>query len=80
MIAANIIRTKHVPVVTAVNPCLLLSIYLCDCDWLHQLLRYTLDKNGLERVRIIASDNLWEPISLSMLLDPELSRAVDVIG
>ncbi|XP_019958630.2 galactocerebrosidase isoform X1 [Paralichthys olivaceus] len=45
-----------------------------------KLLRYILDKNGLERVRIIASDNLWEPIALSLLLDPELSRAVDVIG
>ncbi|CAB1432140.1 unnamed protein product [Pleuronectes platessa] len=45
-----------------------------------KLLRYTLDKNGLERVRIIASDNLWEPIALSLLLDPELSKAVDVIG
>uniref|UniRef100_A0A671XEQ6 Galactocerebrosidase n=1 Tax=Sparus aurata TaxID=8175 RepID=A0A671XEQ6_SPAAU len=44
------------------------------------LLRYTLDKSGLERVRIIASDNLWEPITLSVLLDPELSSAVDVIG
>lgn len=52
----------------------------CDCDCLHQLLRYTLDKSGLERVRIIASDNLWEPITLSVLLDPELSSAVDVIG
>ncbi|KAM7376764.1 hypothetical protein PAMP_006472 [Pampus punctatissimus] len=45
-----------------------------------KLLRYTLDKSGLERVRIIASDNLWEPITLCLLLDPELSRAVDVIG
>uniref|UniRef100_A0A671XGY7 Galactocerebrosidase n=1 Tax=Sparus aurata TaxID=8175 RepID=A0A671XGY7_SPAAU len=45
-----------------------------------KLLRYTLDKSGLERVRIIASDNLWEPITLSVLLDPELSSAVDVIG
>ncbi|XP_068451579.1 galactocerebrosidase isoform X3 [Clinocottus analis] len=44
------------------------------------LLRYTLDKSGLETVRIIASDNLWEPIVRSLLLDPELSRAVDVIG
>ncbi|KAM3594242.1 uncharacterized protein V6R79_004709 [Siganus canaliculatus] len=52
----------------------------CGCDWLYQLLRYTLDKNGLEMVRIIASDNLWQPITLSLLLDPELSRAVDVIG
>lgn len=34
----------------------------------------------MERVRIIASDNLWEPITLCLLLDPELSRAVDVIG
>jgi len=53
------------------------SISRCDR---HQLLRYTLDKFGLERVRIIASDNLWEPIAQSLLLDPELSRAVDVIG
>ncbi|KAM4624713.1 galactocerebrosidase isoform 1-T1 [Polymixia lowei] len=45
-----------------------------------KLLRYTLDKSGLERVRIIASDNLWEPIALSLLLDQELSRTVDVIG
>uniref|UniRef100_A0A8D0A6Q4 Galactocerebrosidase n=1 Tax=Sander lucioperca TaxID=283035 RepID=A0A8D0A6Q4_SANLU len=45
-----------------------------------KLLRYTLDKSGLGSVRIIASDNLWEPIALSLLLDPELSRAVDVIG
>uniref|UniRef100_A0A672YTN4 Galactocerebrosidase n=1 Tax=Sphaeramia orbicularis TaxID=375764 RepID=A0A672YTN4_9TELE len=45
-----------------------------------KLLRYTLDKSGLDTVRIIASDNLWEPITRSLLLDPELSRAVDVIG
>lgn len=45
-----------------------------------QLLRYTLDKSGLEQVKIIASDNPWEPIALSLLLDTELSRAVDVIG
>lgn len=46
----------------------------------HQLLRYTLDKSGLEEVKIIASDNLWQPITLSLLLDAELHRAVDVIG
>ncbi|XP_037113056.1 galactocerebrosidase [Syngnathus acus] len=45
-----------------------------------KLLRYNLDKSGLESVRIIANDNLWEPISQSLLLDPELSNAVDVIG
>ncbi|CAL8285610.1 unnamed protein product [Lota lota] len=45
-----------------------------------KLLRYTLDKSGLQSVRIIASDNLWEPISLFMLLDQELRRSVDVIG
>ncbi|XP_061605379.1 galactocerebrosidase [Phyllopteryx taeniolatus] len=45
-----------------------------------KLLRATLDKSGLERVGIIASDNLWEPISQAILLDPELGRAVDVIG
>ncbi|KAM9354676.1 galactocerebrosidase [Pholidichthys leucotaenia] len=45
-----------------------------------KLLRYTLDKSGLEGVRIIASDNLWEPIAFSLLLDAKLSSAVDVIG
>ncbi|KAJ0009244.1 hypothetical protein NQD34_016659 [Periophthalmus magnuspinnatus] len=45
-----------------------------------KLLRYTLDKQGLEHVRIVASDNLWEPIALYVLKDPELSAAVDVIG
>ncbi|KAM6950300.1 galactocerebrosidase-like [Lycodopsis pacificus] len=45
-----------------------------------KLLRYTLDKSGLDTVRIIASDSLWEPVVQSLLLDPELSRAVDVIG
>ncbi|XP_045919026.1 galactocerebrosidase isoform X1 [Micropterus dolomieu] len=45
-----------------------------------KLLRYTLDKNGLEWVRIIASDNLWEPIALFLLNDSDLSSAVDVIG
>ncbi|XP_055013798.1 galactocerebrosidase [Boleophthalmus pectinirostris] len=45
-----------------------------------KLLRYTLDKQGLEHVRIVASDNQWEPIALNVLKDPELSAAVDVIG
>ncbi|XP_072545120.1 galactocerebrosidase [Salminus brasiliensis] len=45
-----------------------------------KLLRYTLDKSGLERVKIIASDNLWEPISTSVLRDRELGEAVDVLG
>ncbi|KAM8831004.1 galactocerebrosidase-like isoform 1-T1 [Synchiropus picturatus] len=45
-----------------------------------KLLRYTLDKSGLDRVRIVASDNLWQPIALSLALDAELSAAVDVIG
>ncbi|KAG8561938.1 hypothetical protein GDO81_015537 [Engystomops pustulosus] len=45
-----------------------------------KLLRYTLDKSGLERVRIIASDNLWQPIAFQMLRDAELLRVVDVIG
>ncbi|XP_063295997.1 galactocerebrosidase isoform X1 [Pelobates fuscus] len=45
-----------------------------------KLLRYTLDKYGLEGVGIIASDNLWEPISYWMLHDSELLRVVDVIG
>ncbi|KAF5894795.1 galactocerebrosidase isoform X1, partial [Clarias magur] len=45
-----------------------------------KILRYTLDKYGLERVKIIASDNLWEPITLFLLLDPELRSSVDVLG
>ncbi|NXF37154.1 GALC Galactocerebrosidase, partial [Nyctibius bracteatus] len=45
-----------------------------------KLLRYTLDKHGLQQVRIIASDRLWEPISFVLLLDSELRGVVDVIG
>ncbi|NXP74626.1 GALC Galactocerebrosidase, partial [Ramphastos sulfuratus] len=45
-----------------------------------KLLRYTLDKHGLQQVRIIASDRLWEPISFVLLLDFELHGVVDVIG
>ncbi|XP_069064226.1 galactocerebrosidase isoform X3 [Pleurodeles waltl] len=45
-----------------------------------KLLRYTMDKYDLERVRIIASDDLWQPISLCMLKDPELLEVIDVIG
>ena len=39
-----------------------------------------LNYQGLQHVKIIASDNLWEPISVSMLLDSELLKAVDVVG
>ncbi|NXX91720.1 GALC Galactocerebrosidase, partial [Centropus bengalensis] len=45
-----------------------------------KLLRYTLDKHGLQQVRIIASDRLWEPISFVLLIDSELRGVVDVIG
>ncbi|XP_056090978.1 galactocerebrosidase [Rhinichthys klamathensis goyatoka] len=45
-----------------------------------KLLRYTLDKSGLERVKIIASDNLWEPITSVMIADRELQDAVEVLG
>ncbi|XP_014451885.2 galactocerebrosidase isoform X1 [Alligator mississippiensis] len=45
-----------------------------------KLLRYTLDKHDLQHVRIIASDRLWEPISIAMLFDSELHRVVDIIG
>uniref|UniRef100_A0A8C4UWT1 Galactocerebrosidase n=1 Tax=Falco tinnunculus TaxID=100819 RepID=A0A8C4UWT1_FALTI len=50
-----------------------------DIDYVG-LLRYTLDKHGLQQVRIIASDRLWEPISFVLLLDSELHGVVDVIG
>ncbi|KAM6311692.1 galactocerebrosidase [Aegotheles albertisi] len=45
-----------------------------------KLLRYTMDKHGLQQVRIIASDRLWEPISFVLLVDSELHEVVDVIG
>nr|XP_020041477.1 galactocerebrosidase isoform X2 [Castor canadensis] len=45
-----------------------------------KVLRKMLNHQGLQRVKIIASDNLWEPISSSMLFDPELLKAIDVIG
>ncbi|KAM7159515.1 galactocerebrosidase isoform 1-T1 [Molossus nigricans] len=45
-----------------------------------KVLRRMLNYQGLQRVKIIASDNLWEPISASMLLDPELLKVVDVVG
>nr|XP_045011107.1 galactocerebrosidase isoform X1 [Jaculus jaculus] len=45
-----------------------------------KVLRKVMDSQGLQRVKIIASDNLWEPISSSMLLDPELFKVIDVIG
>ncbi|XP_048456350.1 galactocerebrosidase-like isoform X1 [Rhincodon typus] len=45
-----------------------------------ELLRYTMDKMGLEQVKIIASDNLWDPISWSVLQDTELYDVVDIIG
>lgn len=73
MVAAKVFNC---PSCESLSSLLSISLY----DWLYQLLRYTLDKSGLESVRIIASDNMWEPITVSMLLDPELSRAVDVIG
>ncbi|XP_043328642.1 galactocerebrosidase isoform X2 [Cervus canadensis] len=45
-----------------------------------KVLRRMLNHQGLQHVKIIASDNLWEPISASMLLDPELLKVIDVIG
>ncbi|XP_026560081.1 galactocerebrosidase [Pseudonaja textilis] len=45
-----------------------------------KILRYTLDKQDLHRVQIIASDYLWEPISFFMLTDSELHEAISVIG
>lgn len=50
------------------------------CLSLQKVLRRMLNYQGLDRVKIIASDNLWEPISASMLLDSELLEVIDVIG
>uniref|UniRef100_A0A5F9CHA2 Galactocerebrosidase n=1 Tax=Oryctolagus cuniculus TaxID=9986 RepID=A0A5F9CHA2_RABIT len=45
-----------------------------------KVLRKMLNYQGLQHVKIIASDNLWEPISAAMLLDTELLKVIDVIG
>ncbi|XP_020855953.1 galactocerebrosidase isoform X1 [Phascolarctos cinereus] len=45
-----------------------------------KVLRKILYQYGLNRVKIIASDYLWQPISFSMLHDRELMEAIDVIG
>ncbi|XP_072479473.1 galactocerebrosidase isoform X2 [Notamacropus eugenii] len=45
-----------------------------------KILRKLLYQYGLDRVKIIASDNLWQPISFAMLKDHELLEAIDVIG
>ncbi|KAM8781541.1 galactocerebrosidase [Rhynchonycteris naso] len=45
-----------------------------------KVLRRMLNYQGFQQVKIIASDNLWEPISASMLLDAELLKVIDVIG
>ncbi|XP_006164764.2 galactocerebrosidase isoform X2 [Tupaia chinensis] len=45
-----------------------------------KVLRKMLNYQGFQKVKIIASDNLWEPISASMLLDSELLKVIDVIG
>ncbi|XP_036592238.1 galactocerebrosidase isoform X2 [Trichosurus vulpecula] len=45
-----------------------------------KVLRKMLYQYGLDRVKIIASDNLWQPISSAMLNDHELMEAIDVIG
>ncbi|NP_998276.2 galactocerebrosidase precursor [Danio rerio] len=45
-----------------------------------KLLRYLLDKRGLEKVKIIASDDLWEPITSAVFADKELYDAIEVLG
>ena len=47
---------------------------------LFQVLRKTLDSAGFNMTRIVAADGLWEPISLDLLADSALSKAVDIIG
>ncbi len=51
-----------------------------DTEWI-KLLRKTLDKNGLRRVKIVAADeiNHWT-IADRMAKDPELRDAVQVVG
>ncbi len=45
-----------------------------------QTLRGALDRAGLTAVQIVANDNGFEPISSNILTDPELSKAVSIIG
>ena len=45
-----------------------------------QTLRGALDHAGLTAVQIVANDNGFEPISSNILHDPELSKAVSIIG
>ncbi|KAK2118550.1 hypothetical protein P7K49_005437 [Saguinus oedipus] len=45
-----------------------------------KILRKMLNYQGLQQVKIIASDSLWESISASMLLDAELLKVIDVIS
>lgn len=62
---------------TAINTVVNFSAF---CLSSQKVLRRMLNYQGLHRVKIIASDNLWEPISASMLLDTELLNVIDVIG
>jgi len=50
-----------------------------DVEWI-KLLRRTLDKNGLNDVKIIASDNFDWNIAEEMKKDPVLNEAVHTIG
>jgi len=56
-----------------------------DKEWI-KLLRHTLDRNGLRTVRIVAADQfehkgvpLWGIVD-DVVADPELARAVEIIG
>jgi galactosylceramidase len=51
-----------------------------DAAWI-KLLRKTLDRNGLQNVRIVAADqvNTWNIVD-DMNRDPALRRAIDVVG
>ncbi|XP_060568345.1 galactocerebrosidase-like isoform X2 [Ruditapes philippinarum] len=45
-----------------------------------KVLRKTLDSAGFNMTRIVAADGLWEPISLNIVADSALAKAVDIIG
>ncbi|KAL4232058.1 hypothetical protein ACF0H5_009636 [Mactra antiquata] len=45
-----------------------------------KVLRSMSDEAGLNDVKIVAADGLWEPISLDITLDAALAEAVDIIG
>lgn len=52
---------------------------LWGCVFVAKVLRHLLDRVGLAGVAVVAADASWE-IASSLLVEPQLYSAVDVIG